>query len=175
MESPSSLPRSLDTSLASFPGAPLHPICSSRCWYFSEIRINSNGLRRDDHAIAPIGKAMGICTVGARISGSLRRPGDTWKTPAIWEKGLTTFRNRGAWGEIQTPGGSSSCPIPTRRRAEKVGIDCGGNWLCRADRCAKTQRRPCVAPPGMPAVWRHPAALTHQRRSLSHGGACRHE
>jgi hypothetical protein len=109
----------------------------------------------------------------ARISGSLHRPGDTWKTPAIWEKGLTTFRNRGGLGEIQTPGGSSSCPIPTKRRAEKVDVDCGGNWLCRADRCAKTQRRAGIVVRGMSAVWRHPAALTHQRPILSHGGACR--
>jgi hypothetical protein len=175
MESPSSFPRSLDTSRASVPGAALHPICSSHCWYFGEIRFNSNGLRRGHHAIAPIGKAMGICIVSDRISGSLCRPGDTWKTPAIWRKGLTTFRNRGGVGEIQAPGGLSSCPIPTKRRAGKVDVDCGGDRLCRADRCAKTQRRAGIVVRGMSAVWRRPAALTQQRRSLSHGGAYRHE
>jgi hypothetical protein len=163
MESPSSLPRSLDTSPASLRGPALHPICSSHCWYFREIRINSNGLRLDHHAIAPTGKAMGICTVGGRISGSLRRPGDTWNLPPIWRKGVTTFRNRGGVGENQAPGGSSTCPIPTKRRAGKIDVDCGGNWLRRADRCAKTQRRPCIAPRVMSAVWRRPAALTHQR------------
>jgi hypothetical protein len=47
----SSFPRSIDTSLASFPGRVLHPICSSHCWYFRKFQFNTNGLTCDRQAL----------------------------------------------------------------------------------------------------------------------------
>jgi hypothetical protein len=139
MGSTSSFPRSIDTSLASFPGRALHPICSSHCWSIRELLFNLNSLTCTPRAIGAIGKAMGIwvspATVSDRISGSLAKP-----RPLAQPKTLLfpwfapDFSNRGGWGENLAPARLSPCPLPTRRRAETVVPGRGRNSDCAQKR-----------------------------------------